>query len=72
MVVVSQHVAGDHDGVSRATLFGLKDEVHSSVGDGVADAVSLVADDRVHILCRHNPRGRRDYMRQQRLASDFM
>ena len=72
VIVFFQCLAGDHHGVSCAALFGLQDEVHLSIRDRSADALGFIADDRVDIPRRHNPGRSRDYMRQQRLASDFM
>ena len=71
-IVRRQGRTRDHQGVSRASLLALQHETDAGGGDRGADAVGFVSDDGVDVAGRNNPGGGRDYVRQQRLAANFM
>jgi hypothetical protein len=59
-------------GVAGAALLGLEDELDAGGGDGGTDAVGLVADDAVDVVCGHDGLCGGDDVEEEGAASDFM
>ena len=72
MVIPRQRSAGHHQRVAGSTLLGLYNEINAGMLHRCAYALCLMADDRKHIVGWHNPRGRPDYVLQDRPAANFM
>jgi hypothetical protein len=72
VVVRRERLAGYHEGVSGAALFGLQNEVDASGSDGGADTVGFMTDYDEDVRSGNDPGGGGDDVREERLASDFM
>jgi len=72
VVVARERSLRNHERVPGAALFRLQDEVDSGGLQSFSHAFCFVPDDCIHIFHGNDLSGGRDYMRQQRLSSDFM
>ena len=71
-IVGSQRLTRDHEGVSGTSLFALQNESDACVGHRGANSIGFMADDGIDIAGRNYLGGGCDYVRQQRLAADFV
>ena len=72
VIVRLEGFAGGHQSVSGAALRLLQNEADSGLSHSLAYALSFVANDGIHIFCRHDLGGRRDNMGQQWLSTHFV
>ena len=72
VVVSGEGLAGAHERVTGAALRFLNHELNASTLNRLADARGLVTDNGVNVFRRDDLLGGGDYMRQQRLAADFV
>src|SRR5579862_5200182 len=72
VIVVRQSLTGDHQSMACTALFGLHNEINSSVADCSANPFRLMTDDGEYIARRHDRRSRRNHMGQQTFAASFM
>ncbi len=72
VVVGSEGVAGDHEGVTGAALFGLENEIYPGLSNGLADTVGFVSDDGKDVAGGDDFSGGSDHVSEQGFAADFM
>ena len=72
VVVGSEGIAGNHQGVTGAALLFLQNEVYPGMLNGLADAIGFVSDDGKDVAGGDDFGGGSDHVCEQGFPADFM